>query len=108
MTFSHLLSVRPQLLSALTLAACGLCAVPAQAESSSGSALKNTAIAGTVATWAVALFKGAPVGDCLVRGNSSGPGGDWGLRIQGGKDAELKYGSIGAERRDCNLTSALS
>ncbi len=81
-------------------------AVPAHAESSSGSALKNTAIAGTVATWAVALWRGAPVGDCLVQGNSSGPGADWGLRVQAGKDAELKYASLGAERRECFLTNA--
>ena len=92
--------------AAVLLAAFAL-AAPARAETGAGTALKNTAIAGSVATWAVALFNGAPVGDCLVRGNSNGPGSDWGLRLQGGKDAELKYGMVAAERRDCHLTDAL-
>jgi lipid A 3-O-deacylase len=82
-------------------------AVPAHAETGAGTALKNTAIAGSVATWAVALFNGAPIGDCLVQGNSNGPGGEWGLRLQGGSDAELKYGMVAAERRNCALTNAL-
>jgi hypothetical protein len=76
----------------------------AHAETGTGSALKNTAIAGTVVSWAVALFKGAPVGDCLVHGNSNGPGADWGLRVQEGQDSELKMWQVGAERRECALT----
>lgn len=80
--------------------------VPASAETGAGSALKNTAIAGTVASWAVALIKGAPVGDCLVHGNSNGPGADWGLRLQEGQDSELRMWQIGAERRECALTQA--
>jgi hypothetical protein len=78
-------------------------AAPAAAESSSGAALKNTAIAGTVLTYTAAFIKGAPVGGCLVHGDG-GPGADWGVRGQYGEDRELKFGSIGAERRACDLT----
>ena len=77
-------------------------AAPASAESGSGKALKNTAIAGTVVSYAVALFRGGPVGGCLVHG-AGGPGADWGVRGQYGEDAELSFGSIGAERRPCDL-----
>ncbi len=85
-------------LAALALAA----AAPAQAETGAGSALKNTAIAGTIATWTVAALKGAPFFGCLAHG-----GGDdaWGARLAGGKDSELSYESIGAERHECKLTS---
>ena len=93
--------------AAAALLAAFVLAAPARAETGAGTALKNTAIAGSVATWVVALFNGAPVGDCLVRGNGNGPGSDWGLRLQGGTDAELKYGMVAAERRDCHLTDAL-
>jgi hypothetical protein len=81
--------------------ACAL-AAPAHAETSSGSALKDTAIVGTVATWAVALLEGAPVGGCLVHGDAADA--DWGARVAAGKDAELKYESIGAQRHECGLT----
>jgi len=87
-------------LSSLVLAA------PVHAESGADTALKNTAIAGSLATWAYALFKGSPVGGCLVDG-ARGPGSDWGFRLQGGKDSELKYGMLAAERRNCHLTDAL-
>jgi hypothetical protein len=78
-------------------------AAPAAAESSSGAALKNTAIAGTVVSYVAAFIGGGPVGGCLVHG-AGGPGADWGLRGQYGEDRELKFGSIGAERRACDLT----
>jgi hypothetical protein len=77
---------------------------PAAAESDSGVALKNAAIAGTVLSYAAAFIKGAPVGHCLVHG-SGRPGTDWGVRGQYGEDAELSFGSIGLERRACDLTS---
>ena len=63
---------------------------------------KTTTIVGTVASWTVAFLKGAPVGDCLVNGPSSGDG--WGLRVQQGKDKELSMWQLGAVRRDCHLT----
>jgi hypothetical protein len=75
---------------------------PAAAESGRGAALKNTAIAGTVVSYAAAFIKGAPVGSCFVHG-SGAPGGDWGLRGQYGEDKELKFGSLGLERRACDL-----
>ena len=78
-------------------------AAPAAAESGSGTALKNTAIAGTVLTYTAAFIKGAPVGSCLLHG-SGGPGADWGVRGQYGEDKELKFGSLGLERRACDLT----
>ncbi|HEX4511086.1 MAG TPA: acyloxyacyl hydrolase [Burkholderiaceae bacterium] len=83
-----------------------LASTPARSETGTGSALKNTAIAGTVASWAVALLKGGPVGDCLIQGNSNGPGAGWGLRLQEGQDSELKMVQVGAERRECQLTQA--
>jgi hypothetical protein len=78
-------------------------AAPAAAESDSGTALKNAAIAGTVLSYAAAFIKGAPVGNCLVHG-SGRPGADWGVRGQYGEDDELSFGSIGLERRACDLT----
>jgi lipid A 3-O-deacylase len=105
MNSSLLVPQRPRLAAGLALALSALslvAAAPAQAETSSGTALKNTAIAGTVATWAVALLKGAPVGSCLVHGDSADP--NWGARVAAGKDAELKYASIGVERHECALT----
>jgi hypothetical protein len=78
-------------------------AAPAAAESSSGTALKDTANAGTVVSYAVAFIKGAPVGGCLVHGGGGG-GAEWGLRGQYGEDNELKLLSLGAERRACTLT----
>ncbi len=87
-------------------AALALAAAPAaQAETSTGTALKNTAIAGTVATWAFAFFKGAPFFHCLVEGNANETQNDWGVRLQAGKDSELKFGSAGIERQACALTS---
>ena len=84
------------------LAAAALAAgAPAHAESSSGTALKNTAIVGTVATWAYSAIAGVPFGSCLVEGDPSHSG--WGARVAAGKDAELKYESIGAERHECGL-----
>src|SRR5262249_4583218 len=59
------------------------------------------AIVGTVASYAVALIKGAPVGSCLVH-----PGPGWGLRAQAGWDHELSFLSLGAEGRECDLTRA--
>jgi hypothetical protein len=76
---------------------------PAAAESGSGAALKNTAIAGTVLTYTAAFIKGAPVGSCLLHG-SGAPGADWGVRGQYGEDKELSFGSLGLERRACDLT----
>ena len=78
-------------------------AAPAAAESDSGTALKNTAIAGTVLSYTAAFIKGAPVGNCLVHGGGHG-GSEWGVRGQYGKDDELSFGSIGLERRACDLT----
>jgi hypothetical protein len=93
--------------AALAAAIVAAVAPAAHAETGAGTALKNTAIAGSVATWAVALFNGAPVVDCLTHGNSNGPGSEWGVRLQGGTDAELKYAMLAAERRPCDLTNAL-
>ena len=87
------------ILAAAVLAFAG---APAQAESSSGAALKNVAIAGTAATWAVAALERTPFFGCLAHGD---PKDDhWGGRIAGGKDAELKYESVGLERHECKLT----
>jgi len=84
--------------AALALAA----AAPARAETGLGTGLKNTAIAGTVATWAVAAFKGAPFFGCLVNGQRGNDG--WGARVAAGKDSELSYESIGVQRHECALT----
>jgi hypothetical protein len=82
-------------------AAAALCAaMPARA----GDMLpKTTTIVGTLASWGVAAWKGAPVGDCLLNGPKGMDG--WGLRVQEGKDKELSLWSLGAVRRDCHLTS---
>jgi hypothetical protein len=92
-------ATRPTLAAAvLALAA----AAPAHAETGTGTALKNTAIAGTIATWTVAALKGTPFFDCLGSGT---PGNDgWGARAFAAKDAELSTESIGAERHECKLT----
>jgi len=97
---------RSRLAAGLTTAAAALAlaaAAPAQAETGAGSALKNTAIAGTIATWTVAALKGAPFFGCLVHGQSGNDA--WGGRVAAGKDSELSYESIGAERHECQLTS---
>ena len=49
---------RSRLAASLTFAfaALAFAAAPAQAETGAGSALKNTAIAGTIATWTVAAL----------------------------------------------------
>ena len=95
---------RPRLAAALTLAVLALAtAAPARAETGAGSALKNTAIAGTIATWTVAALKGAPFFGCLAHGQS---GNDtWGGRVAAFKDAELSSESFGVERHECQLTS---
>ncbi len=97
-------SQRPRLAAGPTIVAALLLAfgASAQAESSSGSALKNTAIAGTVATWAVAALERTPFFGCLAHGDAKDD--NWGGRIAAGKDAELKYESIGLERHECQLT----
>jgi hypothetical protein len=74
-------------------------AAPASAETDSGALQKDVAIVGTVATYAVALVQGAPVGGCLVH-----PGPGWGLRAQAGWDHELSMFQVGAEGRECGLT----
>jgi len=86
-------------LATLSLAA----AAPAHAETGAGSALKNTAIAGTIATWTAAALKGAPFFGCLAHGQSGNDA--WGGRVAAGKDAELSYESVGVERHECQLTS---
>ena len=86
-------------LSTAALAVAG----PARAETGAGSALKNTAIAGTIATWTVAALKGAPFFDCLANGQAGHDG--WGARVAAAKDAELSLESIGAQRHECALTS---
>jgi hypothetical protein len=103
-------SSRARVRPTLSVTATGIAALlalgattPAAAESGSGKALKNTAIAGTVLSYAAAFIQGAPVGDCLIHGGR-GPGADWGGRAQYGEDAELKFGSIGLERRPCELS----
>src|SRR5271169_1717263 len=91
---------RPRLAAALTLAALALAsAASARAETGAGSALKDTAIVGTIATWTVAALKGAPFFGCLAHGERGNDG--WGARVAAGKDAELSYESIGAERHEC-------
>jgi len=98
---------RPRPAARATLAAAVLAlvaAAPAHAETGTGTALKNTAIAGTIATWTIAALKGAPFFGCLGHGT---PGNDgWGARVSAGKDSELSYESIGAERHECKLTEA--
>jgi hypothetical protein len=89
----------PPIAAALVLA---LAAASARAESSSGAALKNIAIAGTGATWAVAALERTPFFSCLAHGD---PQDDhWGGRVSAGKDAELKVESVGLERHECKLT----
>src|ERR1700739_3788283 len=90
----------------LASAAAGLAlaaAAPAHAETGLGTGLKNTAIAGTVATWAVSALKGAPFFDCLASGQRGNSG--WGGRFAAGKDSELSYESLGVERHECPLTT---
>src|ERR1700743_2855747 len=84
--------------AALPLAA----AAPAHAETGLGTGLKNTAIAGTVATWAVAALKGAPFFSCLANGQRGNDG--WGARVAAGKDSELSYEAIGVEGPACHRT----
>ena len=96
---------RPRPAARATLAAAVLAlvaAAPAHAETGAGTALKNTAIAGTIATWTVAALKGAPFFSCLASGQRGNDG--WGARVAAGKDAELSYESVGAERHECKLT----
>ena len=94
---------RPAARATLAAAVLALAAAaPAHAETGAGTALKNTAIAGTIATWTVAALKGAPFFGCLDHGT---PGNDgWGGRVAAGKDSELSYESIGVERHECKLT----
>jgi hypothetical protein len=94
---------RPRLAAGLTLALALAAAAPVHAETGAGTALKNTAIAGTIATWTVAALKGAPFFGCLAHGQRSNDA--WGGRVAAGKDSELSYESIGAERHECQLTS---
>ena len=94
---------RSRLAASLSLAALAFAtAAPAQAETGAGTALKNTAIAGTIATWTVAALKGAPFFGCLAHGQSGNDA--WGGRVAAGKDSELTYESIGVERHECQLT----
>ena len=88
--------------TAFATALLAVAAAPAHAESSSGAALKNTAIAGTIATWAVAGLERTPFFGCLAHGDPKDD--NWGGRVAAGKDAELKYESIGLERHECQLT----
>jgi len=93
----------PRLAAGLALVALALAAAtPARAETGLGSALKNTAIAGTIATWTVAALRGAPFVDCLAHGQAGNNG--WGGRVFAAKDAELSTESIGLERHECKLT----
>ena len=94
---------RPRL-AALAAAALALVAgTPAHAETGAGTALKNTAIVGTIATWTVAALKGAPFFGCLANGDPRDP--NWGMRVAAGKDSELSYESVGIERHECALTN---
>jgi hypothetical protein len=74
-------------------------AMPASAETGAGTFQKDVAIIGTVATYAVALVKGGPVGSCLAH-----PGPGWGVRAQAGWDHELSLYQVGAEGRNCELS----
>jgi hypothetical protein len=97
---------RSRLPAGVTLAAATLALVagaPAHAETGAGTALKNTAIVGTIATWTVAALKGAPFLDCLANGDPRHQ--NWGGRVAAGKDSELSYESVGIERHECQLTS---
>ena len=103
---THFAPRRSRLAATLTLAVATLAlaaAAPAQAETGLGSALKNTAIAGTVATWTVAALKGAPFFGCLAHGQSGNDA--WGGRVSAAKDSELSLETIGVERHECQLTS---
>ena len=94
---------RSRLFAGLTAAALALAAAaPAHAETGLGSALKNTAIAGTIATWTVAALRGAPFFGCLAHGQAGNDA--WGGRVFAAKDAELSTESIGVERHECQLT----
>jgi hypothetical protein len=86
----------------LVLAAAAL-AAPAHAETGAGTALKNTAIVGTIATWTFSALKGVPFLDCLAHGQRGNDA--WGGRIAAGKDSELSYESVGIQRHECQLTS---
>ena len=94
---------RSRLAAGLTAAALALAAAaPAHAETGLGSALKNTAIAGTIATWTVAALRGAPFFGCLAHGQAGNDA--WGGRVFAAKDAELSTESVGVERHECQLT----
>ena len=94
--------LRPAAGLSAAFAAALLAAAPAQAETGAGSALKNTAIAGTIATWTIAALRGAPFLGCLENGDAAHPG--WGGRVSAAKDAELTQQSVGLERHECKLT----
>ena len=100
MTFFALAPRRSRLAAGLTLVAF---AAAAHAETGAGSALKNTAIVGTIATWTVTALKGAPFLACLDHGDPAHDG--WGGRVSAAKDAELSLESVGVERHECKLTS---
>ena len=103
---THFAPRRSRLAATLTLAVATLAlaaAAPVQAETGLGSALKNTAIAGTVATWTVAALKGAPFFGCTFHGQAGNDA--WGGRVSAAKDSELSLETIGVERHECQLTS---
>src|ERR1700748_921889 len=103
---THFAPRRSRLAATLTLAVATLAlaaAAPAQAETGLGSALKNTAIAGTVATWTVAALKGAPFFGCTFHGQAGNDA--WGGRVSAAKDSELSLETIGVERHACPLNS---
>ena len=91
-----------RLAAGLTLALALAAAAPVHAETGAGTALKNTAIAGTIATWTVAALKGSPFFGCLAHGQRGNDA--WGGRVAAGKDSELSYESVGVERHECQLT----
>jgi hypothetical protein len=76
---------RSRLVAGLSLAAALAAAAPAHAETGAGTALKNTAIAGTIATWTVAALRGAPFFGCLAHGQAGNDA--WGGRVAAGKDS---------------------
>jgi len=93
---------RSRLAAGLSAALALAAAAPAHAETGLGSALKNTAIAGTIATWTVAALRDAPFFGCLAHGQAGHDA--WGGRVFAAKDAELSTESLGVERHECQLT----
>ena len=86
------------MLTTRAAAAAGLALLAAGTAQAGDVLLKDATIVGTLTSWGVAAWNGAPLGRCLTNEDA------FGGRVQGGKDKELKFLSIAAVRRECHLS----